>query len=202
MGTHLLEAWRKVAAQTLLLYHGTTQVAVEAIQSHGFVPTDPESVAHVIEGRYGLPYDSVWLYKYNEFSRGRTSDSNVYLTDDRQQALRYAQIGSEVVFDALNSAIHLLKWDELVDEEGDYRPGASDDRKRWIEDETRKHYRPALITVDLPWETFVASQKVNRPRGKDFSYEEYMDLTRGSIGTVMIPSHLLESSMIKRVEFL
>ena len=151
MHAHLLEAWRAVAAGTVTFYHGTNQAALDSIMRDGEIKgMSPEAVAHEIEKRYGLPYNSVWMYKYNEFSRGRVNDPNVYLSDSYGIAAEYASLGSEVVFDALNSVVHIQQWDKLVDAEGNYRPGAADIRQAWIAEETRKHYQPVVLTLAVP----------------------------------------------------
>ena len=153
MSVHLREAWHHVAVDTVTLFHGTNRGAFDQILRDGeFKKSNPEAVAHEVERRYGLPYNSVWMHKYNEFSRGRASDPHIYFTNNKAIAREYAELGSEVVFDALNCVIHILKWDELVDDDGNYRPGAAEKRKGWIAEETRKHYSPVVLTVEIPTE--------------------------------------------------
>lgn len=139
------------AMQTFILYHGTNEAALKAIRSDGeFRPMNPERVNHEIEERYGLPYDSVWRHKYNTFSHGRISDPLIYFSTKYDDARFYASFGSEVIADALEAVVHILMWDELVDENGDYRPGAAAKKKAWKEAEARKHYQPVVLTVEVP----------------------------------------------------
>lgn len=148
---------RAAAGQTVRLFHGTNQAALESIRRDGqFRPADHHKLAGEIEDRYGLPRDSVWNSSSYGFNRGfRAGDQTVYFTTDFTTASRYAQIGSEAINDALGGAYDLVH--DAYDDEGMFKPGMADAKSPWIKAETEKHYSPVVLTVEVPFEVYLAT---------------------------------------------
>ena len=127
------------------LYHGTNAVAAEHIGRDGFRAVDTREIVRQIEDLYGLPIDSVWNHEFYRMARGRSGRDQAYFTTNPNVAASYAAEGGEALRQGLQAAWSILHYalPYVGTPEGD----ACD---RWLRDQMDAHFRPAVVTVDLP----------------------------------------------------
>lgn len=197
------------ATQTITLYHGTNQAALDGIRQAGeFRPLDPHALANRLEDHYHLPRDSVWNSPFYEFDRHREGDQNIYVSGSRETARHYAEVGSEPVDDALSAVWEVLfdVWGPGVKYERDFKPEFKDGthRANWKAQERQRWFRPVVLTLAVPLDVVARNQIDYRGRGAPTpeAFQQLWDEHGGEQWTTMMLKGPLPASYITRVETL
>lgn len=153
-----------LAGETLKLYHGTTNRAVEKALAEGaFKARDPQDTANEVALHYGIDPKELYDHPYFEFSRARAAHPAIYMDTDPHIARSYARAHSEQLEDALHTA-HRIIHPEFYPESDGF--GLEITRKRKEREQARNEFaqayhqahdiRPQMVSFNVPVEALNA----------------------------------------------
>jgi hypothetical protein len=155
------------ADDVIMFWHGSTAHAADNARADGALRAqDPFAVAAAVERHFGLASGAVGEHAAYGFSRDRHRDPGVYLDDRPQIAVRYAQIGSETLEDALRAAYQILHpLPDGVGQRDRRRTAWQAAQERFAADYRHKcSIRGVLLQVSLPaWKVAQLDVFCSRP---------------------------------------
>lgn len=145
-----------MVAETIVAFHGTSQLAATSIRAHGFRPSNPFGMVELVAQHLGLDPAPLWDSVELEFVRARRDLDHVFFTLDRSVAEQHRI--PEVVQDAFRAAHRLTG-------------GGRRDRDAWVVEAAQRLLGGGkILQVQLPWDVIGA-----HAFGRVISFQEWRE---------------------------